>query len=320
MVNFLLKDIKMNKKLIEALEQLDKLARKHKLQLEDSKDIPYGVQQEYSYFNEKGKVNIYYSAKKDRISFTVSSKSEAMKRKLNEVVLNQQTLAFPPQINDLHSWKSWVGSDESGKGDYFGPLVVAAFYCRYEDIIPLRELGVKDSKELKDNQIDIVARKVMARYPNNFQQLVLVPSKYNELYVRFKESKKNLNHILAWAHSKVIATLVRRFNPEGVFVDRFTKQNLVEYYLASEKCDNYDIIQAHQGERDVAVATASIIARHKFNSGIEHYSNLYGVKLPKGGGNQTIVVGKEFVTKCGVEKLNEVAKLHFKNSDSIISE
>lgn len=310
----------MNKKLIEALEQLDKLARKYKLHLEDAKEISYGVQQEYSYFNEKGKLNIYYSARKDRISFTISSKHEGMRRKLNEVVLNLQTLAFSPQIDDLHSWKSWVGSDESGKGDYFGPLVVAAFYCRYEDLIPLRELGVRDSKELKDNQIDIIARKVMARYPNNFQQLVLIPSKYNELYIRFKESKKNLNHILAWAHSKAIATLVRRFNPEGIFVDRFTKQNLVDYYLASEKCDNYDIIQEHQGERDVAVATASIIARHKFNSGIDYYSKLYGMKFPKGGGKQTIVAGKEFVAKYGVEKLNEVAKLHFKNSGSIIDE
>ena len=304
----------MDKKLIEALVHLDKVTKEKRLHLEDSKDIPYGVQQEYSFLDEKGKINIYYSANKDRISFTVSSKSEAMKKRLNEVIIKQQTMSFPPQITDLHCWKSWVGSDESGKGDYFGPLVVTAFYCRYEDIIPLREMGVKDSKELKDSQIDIIAKKVMARYPNNYQQIVLVPSKYNELYGRFKESKKNLNHLLAWAHSKVISTLVRKFNPEGIFVDRFTKQNLVEYYLASEKCDNYDIIQAHQGERDVAVAAASILARYKFSAGIEHYSKLYGVKLPKGGGAQTIIAGKEFVEKCGEEKLNEVAKLHFKNS------
>lgn len=307
----------MNQKLSDTLSTFKSIALKNNLFLEAQKEIPYGCQLEYSLGCEKSKINIYYSPSKDRITFTVPKKENRINDSLNEVVIQIQRHSSNPDIVDLHSWKNWVGSDESGKGDYFGPLVVAAFYTRYQDIIVLQRLGVKDSKQLKDAQINLLAQKIMERFPTQFQIITLVPKKYNELYHNFTESKKNLNHLLAWCHSKVIATLARNFNPEGIFVDRFTKQGLIEYYLHAEKIDNCDILQAHQGERDIAVATASILARAKFNAGIDYYSKLLEITIPKGGGAKTITIGKQIVKEFGEDKLGEVAKLHFKNTQKI---
>ncbi len=304
----------MNQKLSDTLSSFKSIALKNNLSLLSQKEIPYGVQLEYSLGNEKSKVNIYYSANKDRVSFTISNKENFINSCLNEVVIQCQKHNSTPEILELHNWKHWIGSDESGKGDYFGPLVTAAFYCREQDVLALQRLGVKDSKQLQDAQINILADKIMERFPNQYQVITLVPKKYNELYKNFTANKKNLNHLLAWCHSKVIATLARKFNPEGIFVDRFTKQGLVEYYLNSEKIDSCDVLQAHQGERDIAVATASILARAKFNAGIEYYSKVYGITIPKGGGERTLTIGRQIVEKFGEEKLEELAKLHFKNT------
>jgi ribonuclease HIII len=308
----------MNQKLSDFVSRFKSFALKSNLALMAQKEIPYGIQLEYSFGSENSKINIYYSANKDRVSFTVPKKENYINSILNDVVLQVKTHDAAPVLLDLHSWKNWVGSDESGKGDYFGPLVVAAFYCKYENINVLRKLGVKDSKQLQDAQINLLAQKIMQAYPNQYQVITLVPKKYNELYHNFTKSKKNLNHLLAWCHSKVIADLARKFNPEGIFVDRFTKQGLIEYYLNSEKIDCCDILQAHQGERDIAVATASILARAKFNAGINYYSKLLGITIPKGGGEKTISIGKEIVEKFGEEKLEEIAKLHFKNTQKIL--
>lgn len=308
----------MNQKLSDNISKFKSLALKNNLSLIGQKEIPYGVQLEYELGQEKSKLNIYYSEKKDRMSYTVPKKDSLLNERLNEVIIQVQKHNSNPDLEELHSWDNWVGSDESGKGDYFGPLVVAAFYIKQQDIAILQRMGVKDSKKLQDAQINLLAQRIRDRFPTQFEIITLVPKKYNELYKNFKSSKKNLNHLLAWCHSKVISTLARKFNPEGIFVDRFTKQNLIEYYLNSEKIDNCDILQAHQGERDIAVATASILARAKFNAGIDYYSSLLGITIPKGGGDSTIIAGKKLVKEFGEEKLEEIAKLHFKNTQKVL--
>ncbi len=308
----------MSQEFTDILSRFKSLALKKRLHLVSQKKLAYGCQLEFSLENENSKVNIYYSAKKNKVSFVVTNKESRINRIINEIVIQVERSKAILELDNLHNWDSWVGSDESGKGDYYGPLVVAGFYCQSQDIVSLKRLGVKDSKQLQDNQINIIAKKIMERFPNRYQLITLTPKKYNELYHNFTQSKKNLNHLLAWCHSKVIANLARKFNPQGIFVDRFTKQGLVEYYLHSEKIDNCDILQAHQGERDIAVATASILARAKFNAGIEYYSREIGFTLPKGGGNTTIVTGKKIVTSLGADTLQHIAKLHFKNSQKIL--
>jgi len=308
----------MNQKLADTISTFKSIALKLNLFLVAQKEIPYGVQLEYSRINEKSKINIYYSEKKDRVSFTVPKKDTLLNYYLNEAVIQIQKHNSIPDILDLHNWKNWIGSDESGKGDYFGPLVVAAFYCRYQDIAVLQRLGVKDSKQLQDAQINIMAKKVMERFPTQYLLITLVPKKYNELYHKFANSNKNLNHLLGWCHSKVISSLAKKFNPDGIFVDKFTNQGIIEYYLNSEKIDSCDVLQANQGERDIAVATASILARAKFNAGIEYFSKQLGITIPKGGGANTITAGKKITNKLGQAALEEVAKLHFKNTNKIL--
>ncbi len=307
----------MNQVFSDKVSKFKSLALKEKLFLLSQKEIDYGIQLEYSWLEEKSKINIYYSNKKKTVSFVIPPKDNLINRKLNEIVVQLERKASNITIDTLHGWDNWIGSDESGKGDYYGPLVVAAFYCQSKDLISLERLGVKDSKLLQDKQINIIAEKVMERFPGRYQLITLTPKKYNELYESFTQSKKNLNHLLAWCHSKVIATLARKFNPQGIFVDRFARQGLVEYYLNSESIDQCDIVQEHKGERDLAVATASILARAKFNAGIDYYSRECGSQIPKGGGASTITFGKKIIAQKGSDILRDIAKLHFKNTQKI---
>ncbi len=307
----------MDKHLLNAYKRILDLAENQKLTIESEKQIPYGVKLDFTDGISSSSLNIYYSEKKKRTSITVSKKKSSVTAKLERLALlftEPDLLVTEP---DLHNWSSWIGSDESGKGDFFGPLVATAFYCNTSDVAKLRELGVKDSKELKDSQIAMIAKDVRRLYPNNFKQIVLVPKKYNELYTNFKNSNKNLNHLLAWMHSKVIADLARVFNPQGIIVDKFANPSLVNYYLGNEKVSYFDVLHITKGERDVAVATASILARDKFNRGMEYYSEQFGMKIPKGGGKNTLIAGKEFIEKFGVGKLEDVCKMHFVNYKKI---
>jgi ribonuclease HIII len=307
----------MHKKLLDAYQKILVIAGKFGLTLTSDKEIPYGVKLEFMDSSSSSSMNIYYSSKKDKISFTVSKKKSNVSDILQQVVAKYSGDIFSTEEHNLHNWTHWIGSDESGKGDFFGPLVATAFYCKSGDINKLRELGVRDSKELKDQQINIIARKVMKLFPGQYKQIVLTPKKYNELYNNFKKSKKNLNHLLAWMHSKVIADLAKSFNPEGILVDKFANPSLVNYYLANEKVEYFDVIHVTKGERDVAVAAASILARYKFNMGMEYYSDQYGMKIPKGGGNNTLTQGKIFIEKHGQAKLEDVCKMHFVNYKKI---
>lgn len=308
----------MNNRLVKMIERLNADAQTKNLHLINQKELTYGMQLEYLFLEEKSKINIYYSEKKDRISFVLSPNKGKINFILQEIINKINTGQTEDNLEMLHNWTSWIGSDESGKGDYFGPLVVAAFYCQEKDKAILHSMGVKDSKLLTDDEINIIARKIGQRFPEQYKIITLVPQKYNELYSNFKKSKKNLNHLLAWCHAKVIADLANKYNPQGIFVDRFTQQGLVEYYLNSEKIDNCDVLQAHKGERDIAVAAASILARAKFNAGIEYYSKQFSLKIPKGGGKQTIVLGKKFIEKYGEDALEQIAKLHFINTQKIL--
>lgn len=198
-----------------------------------------------------------------------------------------------------------IGIDESGKGDFFGPLCVAGVFAEGDGIARLKTLGVKDSKNLTDRQIREIAAKIRANYIHYIVKIN--PAKYNEIYAQFK----NLNRLLGWGHATAIEALVERTGCQFVIIDQFADESVVETALKRKKV-KIDLTQRHRGEEDLVVAAASILAREAFIVGLDKLSHEFELPLPKGASAATIAAGKKFLYKYGKEKLASVAKLHFK--------
>ncbi|MCC5832811.1 MAG: ribonuclease HIII [Chlamydiales bacterium] len=204
-----------------------------------------------------------------------------------------------------------IGVDESGKGDFFGPLCVAGVFADGEGISKLEKLGVKDSKRLKDEQILKLAEKIRRQYP--FHLVRIGPKRYNELYEKFG----NLNLLLGWGHAAVIESMLEKTGCNRVVIDQFAAEHVVETAL-SRKGKNVHLIQRTQGERDLVVAAASILARASFVEGLSQLEKEVNQKLPKGASNLTIESGKKLVAKHGTQILSQVSKLHFNTTSKIL--
>lgn len=198
-----------------------------------------------------------------------------------------------------------VGSDETGKGDYFGPLVVAAVRLTPKEAERLVELGVTDSKKLSDARALRLAAG-LREFPHAIEQLS--PREYNQVYPRYK----GLNPLLADLHAKAIAAVARR--GDRVVVDQFAAEKLMREATADL---GLRLEQAHRAERNPAVAAASILARAEFLLALRALSERYDVELHKGAGRPTDDAALAFVRAHGRDALGEVAKLHFKNTAKV---
>jgi ribonuclease HIII len=212
--------------------------------------------------------------------------------------------------------KIWIGTDESGKGDFFGPLVVAGFVMTREIESSSKELGIKDSKRLSSKQVQATARKLNELYNDHIEVVAPSVAKYNELYEKFK----NLNSLLAWCHARVIDNLIQRWQQknstiDGVVSDQFGNEGLIRNALSSMK--TVHLIQRPRGESNSAVAAASIIARDSFERRIAEIERETGMGIPFGAGQEVLEKAKEYVRKYGKENLSTIAKIHFKTFKQI---
>ena len=205
-----------------------------------------------------------------------------------------------------------IGMDEAGKGDFFGPLCVAALYAEGEGIAELLKLGVKDSKQISDEPILKLARKIRAQFPHCI--IRLFPQKYNELYGRFK----NLNRLLAWAHAAAVAEVSQKTQCRKAILDQFTERPIVQEMLKAKHIE-IDLEQRVRAEEDVVVAAASVLARAAFLEGLETLSQEIGTTLPKGASNQVVLTGIKLVKQHGPEVLEKVGKSHFKTKGDILA-
>jgi ribonuclease HIII len=208
--------------------------------------------------------------------------------------------------------KPRIGLDESGKGDYFGPLVIGAVFVDGQTEDRLITLGVRDCKLLSDNRIQAMAEEIKALCP--YFVVPIEPKRYNELYAKVK----NLNHLLAWGHAWTLENLLEKVSCNLAIVDKFGNESYVRAVL-KEKGRQITVIQQTHAEADIAVAAASILARARFVQQLEQLSNKVGKTLPKGASDPSIVViGLELVAVHGKDILNEIAKLHFKTTEAIL--
>jgi ribonuclease HIII len=217
----------------------------------------------------------------------------------------------------MHEWHRWIGSDECGKGDYFGALVVAAFAADRELEPELRALGVADSKRLKDPQIKAIALKLYERYNPRIACVVLKPLKYNQIIADRQQRRENLNDLLAWQHGAAILELTEKQpSAEGVLVDQFSRGQKVKALL-KDKGFQPPVVERHGAEADIAVAAASVIARYQFLQQHASLKRHYGMDFPLGANHNVKAVAQAFIDKYGLKRLGEVAKLHFVTSRSV---
>lgn len=208
-----------------------------------------------------------------------------------------------------------VGSDEVGTGDYFGPIVVTACYVTKDDIPFLEELGVGDSKKIDDSKILKIAPQLAKRI--KYKSIILTNKEYNEKYTK----DVNMNKIKAIMHNKVLYDLVNSEKPkyDYIIVDEFAREARYYEYLNDQIAVQRGITFMTKAE-DIspAVGCASIISRYLFLKEFDKLADSIHIPLPKGAGKDVDAIGEEVVEKYGEEKLKEIAKVNFKNTDRIL--
>lgn len=209
------------------------------------------------------------------------------------------------------SEKGHIGTDESGKGDYFGPLVVAGVFIAENQKRVLKELGVKDSKRFSDRRVQEFAQLIRKGYKHSL--VIIGPEKYNELYMKLR----NMNRILAWAHSRAIENILEEVHCSLAITDQFGDKAYVLNALM-KKGKNIELIQKPRGEEDLAVAAASILARAEFLRRLYFLSQEVGMELPKGSSPPAEEAGVKLVRLHGDKILDKVTKRHFKLTKRIL--
>lgn len=200
-----------------------------------------------------------------------------------------------------------IGQDEAGKGDYFGPLVVAAVAGEPSR---LEAIGVVDSKKLTDKRAHVLAAQV--RLHSEVEVVAIHPDKYNELYAKMK----NLNTLLAWCHATALENLLARVSVTEVILDQFANSSVMHKAL-KERGKLINLVQYPKAEAHPVVAAASIIARAEFLDRLASLAEKYNVTLPKGAGAPVDDAGRVIVAMNRPELLGQVAKLHFRTTQKI---
>ena len=205
-----------------------------------------------------------------------------------------------------------AGSDEVGTGDYFGPVCVCASYVTQDNVDFLIKLGVRDSKQMSDADMLKIGPLLMERIPHSL--LIVPPQKYNRVH-----ESNNLNAIKAKLHNQAYINLAKKIElPSFKIIDQFTPETSYYRYLKNEPQIIRGIhFETKAEDKYLSVAVGSIISRYGFLKTWEEMEKKYNMTLPKGSGDKVDIVAQAFVERYGFERLGEIAKLHFKNTEKI---
>lgn len=255
-----------------------------------------------------------YTAIKEGISLTLyesgklvvqgKGKDEFIRYYLEPEILHSLQYSYPAIDIDL---TPRIGVDEAGKGDFFGPLCVGALFADENGIKRLIEMGIKDSKKLKDSTIAKLAQTIKREFKHKV--IIINPQKYNELYAKFG----NLNTLLAWGHATAIDHLSKDSGCNNVIIDKFANEYVVASAVKRKALDIH-LTQVHKGENDPVVAGASILARDAFVEALDRFEKHYNFIFPKGASSAVIQAKKNFIQQFSESALPSVAKMHFKTA------
>jgi len=222
-----------------------------------------------------------------------------------------------PSENEPH-----IGTDEAGKGDFFGPLVTAGVFVDERTARLLRTLDVRDSKLVGDRELRGLATNIRNVVEEEKRAVIVVaPKRYNELYKQMRSEGKNLNTLLAWAHTRAIEDLIGHgLRPKFILSDQFGDKRYIESRLMVDtRLSGVPVLQMHRAEADVAVAAASILARDAFLHWLDQAGKALGLTVPKGASPKVIETGKLLVSRMGAEGLKDYAKVSFKTMQKVLA-
>ena len=254
-----------------------------------------------------GKVSIQGKGTKELVQFFIEPEITG------EARFGYEDLLF--ESDSPEQLEPHCGIDESGKGDFFGPLIICCAYTDESTAKALFKLGVKDSKSIKsDKKMISMAEDIKKIIRYKYSTVTLGPEAYNKLYLK----SRNLNSLLGWGHARSLENLLEKVpDCPTAISDQFSKTGSVKKALM-ERGKKVKLIERTKAESDIAVAAASIIARAEFVSRLDALGREYGVELPKGASPKVLEVGKALVSKFGEGVLDKVSKTHFKTKDDIL--
>jgi ribonuclease HIII len=235
---------------------------------------------------------------------------------LEPLVLKAVGLGYE-DVLDPDASRPHIGVDESGKGDFWGPLVVAGAYVDGALVATMREMNVRDSKRISSDTVALdMARDLRRLLGQRYSLVTIGPAAYNRLYSRLR----NVNTILSWAHARAIENLLEKAPdcPRAVS-DQFGSKEQVRRALM-KRGREIELVQRHRAESDPAVAAASILARAAFLYALRKLEEQHKVPFPKGASAAVVESGRKLVEAKGGKILMETAKCHFKTTDAILAQ
>jgi len=275
------------------------------------------VRNEYSYQvsinEEKEKISLHvFFGKKGNKIVLQGNKDLKLFKKVNDLVFGEKLI--PDDKPEFEPDYPYIGTDESGKGDYFGPLVVAGVYLTPDSGKLLRSIGIRDSKELSDSQIRQFAAEIKKMNEIMFDVVLISPEKYNQLY----EKMGNLNTLMGWAHSRVIENLLVKCSAGEVISDKFGNEKIILDAL-QQRGRSINLTQVTKAEKFTAVAAASILARESVVKWFKIQSKKYKVEIPKGSSSEVERTAKYLFEKYGEDIMKNLVKVHFKTSNKVFN-
>jgi ribonuclease HIII len=266
-----------------------------------------------NFFAQKNKLSVAVYEKGPKVLVQGKGVEEFVQFELEPKILGEAILGYE-EVHSPEMFEPHFGVDESGKGDFFGPLVISGVYVDRGIAHKLLDAGVADSKRISsDTRIRALADTIRKTSQRLVETVLIGPAKYNELYEKFG----NLNRLLGWGHARVIENLLAR-KPGCLrsLSDQFADARVIKDSLMRHG-SNIDLQQRPRAESDIAVAAASIIAREGFINWLERKGKELGLRLERGVSPGVKETAKKLVEMGGPEALREVAKVHFRTAHEI---
>jgi len=293
------------------LEQVNRLRS-----LLEELGFEFSLKQYTLFFGQKNKLSVAVYEKGPKVLVQGKGVEEFVQFELEPKILGEARLGYEevhtPEMFDPH-----FGVDESGKGDFFGPLVIAGVYVDRGIARKLIEAGVQDSKRItSDARIRALADAIRKTTMGLLDVVLIGPAKYNELYEKFG----NLNKLLAWGHARVIENLLAK-KPECTrsLSDQFADARLIEQSLLRHG-RKVNIQQRPRAESDIAVAAASILAREAFINWLDREGKKLGMPLKRGVSPGVKTAAEKIFKDKGPGGLRQVAKVHFRTAHAVAPE
>jgi len=268
------------------------------------------------FFGQKNKLSVAVYEKGPKVLVQGKGVEEFVQFELESKILGEAKLGYE-EVHSPEMFEPHFGVDESGKGDFFGPLVIAGVYVDRGIARKLMDVGVHDSKRItSDARIRALAEEIRKTSMGLFEVVLVGPTKYNELYEKFG----NLNKLLAWGHARVIENLLaKKSDCPRSLSDQFADKRLIEQSLLRHG-RKIDIQQRPRAESDIAVGAASILAREAFINWLDREGKKLGVRLERGVSGAVKAAAEKIVQDRGPKGLRQVAKVHFRTAHAVAPE